>query len=162
MGRRCCSFFLRPAPCRGPDHYPLNRCTKGKDERQGGIAYSSGFTIDTIDMKGPMAWGYKGRMHGTLRRAHGSLDESWDKEEYARGHDRDETRCPLDARERAPIQLSISYICCPALCRLDSGYLKAYYRRGSAHMALGKYKLAVKDFRKVSPLPLSSKASVDG
>lgn len=33
--------------------------------------------------------------------------------------------------------------------RLDSTYLKAYYRRGSAYMALGKFKLAVKDFRKV-------------
>ena len=27
--------------------------------------------------------------------------------------------------------------------------MKAYYRRGSAYMALAKYKLAVKDFRKV-------------
>lgn len=32
--------------------------------------------------------------------------------------------------------------------RLDSAHLKAYYRRGLANMALGKYKLAVKDFRK--------------
>ncbi|CAN0559462.1 unnamed protein product, partial [Laminaria digitata] len=33
--------------------------------------------------------------------------------------------------------------------RLDHTYLKAYYRRGSANMALGKFKLAVRDFRKV-------------
>lgn len=32
--------------------------------------------------------------------------------------------------------------------RLDSTYVKAYYRRGSANMALAKFKLAVKDFRK--------------
>ncbi|CAM9725016.1 unnamed protein product [Ectocarpus sp. 12 AP-2014] len=31
---------------------------------------------------------------------------------------------------------------------LDSTYVKAYYRRGSANMALAKFKLAVKDFRK--------------
>lgn len=35
-------------------------------------------------------------------------------------------------------------------CRLNNQYPKAYYRRGSANMALGKFKVAVKDFRKVS------------
>lgn len=33
--------------------------------------------------------------------------------------------------------------------RLDPHYVKALYRRGSAHYALGKYKEALKDFRQV-------------
>lgn len=33
---------------------------------------------------------------------------------------------------------------------LDRGYTKAYYRRAAAHMSLGKYKLALKDFEYVS------------
>lgn len=32
---------------------------------------------------------------------------------------------------------------------LDPAYTKAYYRRGSANYALGKYKLALKDFKHV-------------
>eukprot|EP00903_Cladosiphon_okamuranus_P017863 g16439.t1 len=40
---------------------------------------------------------------------------------------------------------------------LDSKYVKAYYRRGSAYMALAKYKLAVKDFRKVTKMQPKSK-----
>jgi hypothetical protein len=32
---------------------------------------------------------------------------------------------------------------------LDPKYAKGYYRRGSAHLALGKYKLGRKDFQKV-------------
>ena len=31
----------------------------------------------------------------------------------------------------------------------DAKYLKAYYRRAAAHMALGKYKLALKDYERV-------------
>ncbi len=31
----------------------------------------------------------------------------------------------------------------------DRTYLKAYYRRAAAHMALGKYKLALKDYERV-------------
>lgn len=38
------------------------------------------------------------------------------------------------------------YIC----GRLDPNYVKAYYRRASANMALGKHKLAVKDLRQVA------------
>lgn len=34
-------------------------------------------------------------------------------------------------------------------CSLDPAYIKAYYRRGSANYALGKYKDALKDFRHV-------------
>ena len=34
-------------------------------------------------------------------------------------------------------------------CRLDRNYVKAYYRRASANMALGKYKAALKDLRQV-------------
>jgi tetratricopeptide (TPR) repeat protein len=37
----------------------------------------------------------------------------------------------------------------PTRNRLDPHYVKAYYRRGSAHYALGKYKDALKDFRQV-------------
>lgn len=33
---------------------------------------------------------------------------------------------------------------------LDKAYTKAYYRRAAAHMSLGKYKLALKDFEYVS------------
>lgn len=33
--------------------------------------------------------------------------------------------------------------------RLDSSYVKAYYRRGSAYMALALYTLASRDFRTV-------------
>jgi len=33
--------------------------------------------------------------------------------------------------------------------RLDPNYLKAFYRRGSAHYALGKVKEALKDFKHV-------------
>ena len=33
-----------------------------------------------------------------------------------------------------------------ASIRLDASYIKAYYRRGSANFALGKYKLALRDF----------------
>ncbi|KAM3960527.1 protein phosphatase D3 [Aphomia sociella] len=33
---------------------------------------------------------------------------------------------------------------------LDRGYTKAYYRRAAAHMSLGKYKLALKDFEYVT------------
>lgn len=33
---------------------------------------------------------------------------------------------------------------------LDKSYTKAYYRRAAAHMSLGKYKLALKDFEYVS------------
>lgn len=33
---------------------------------------------------------------------------------------------------------------------LDKAYTKAYYRRAAAYMALGKYKLALKDFEYVS------------
>eukprot|EP00904_Undaria_pinnatifida_P008607 jgi/Undpi1/4877/HiC_scaffold_19.g08230.m1 len=40
---------------------------------------------------------------------------------------------------------------------LDPSYLKAYYRRGSANMALGKFKLAVRDFRKVTKMQPKSK-----
>ncbi|CBJ28105.1 conserved unknown protein [Ectocarpus siliculosus] len=40
---------------------------------------------------------------------------------------------------------------------LDSTYVKAYYRRGSANMALAKFKLAVKDFRKVTKMQPKSK-----
>lgn len=36
--------------------------------------------------------------------------------------------------------------------RLDPKYLKAYYRRGSANFALGKLKLALKDFKTVATL----------
>jgi tetratricopeptide (TPR) repeat protein len=36
------------------------------------------------------------------------------------------------------------------LRRLDADYVKAYYRRASANMALGKYKLAVRDLKQVS------------
>lgn len=36
--------------------------------------------------------------------------------------------------------------------RLDPGYVKAYYRRGSANMALAKYKEAVRDFKRVRTL----------
>lgn len=32
--------------------------------------------------------------------------------------------------------------------RLDESYIKAYYRRGSANFALGKFKLALRDFKK--------------
>jgi len=32
---------------------------------------------------------------------------------------------------------------------LDKSYLKAYYRRAAAHMALGKYKLALRDYERV-------------
>ncbi|CAM9197577.1 unnamed protein product [Chrysoparadoxa australica] len=35
---------------------------------------------------------------------------------------------------------------------LDPDYLKAFYRRASANMALGKYKLALKDFKQVARL----------
>jgi tetratricopeptide (TPR) repeat protein len=35
---------------------------------------------------------------------------------------------------------------------LDPGYIKAYYRRASANMALGKYKIALRDFRQVIKL----------
>ena len=31
----------------------------------------------------------------------------------------------------------------------DQNYLKAYYRRAAAHMALGKYKIALKDYERV-------------
>jgi serine/threonine-protein phosphatase 5 len=31
----------------------------------------------------------------------------------------------------------------------DKNYLKAYYRRAAAHMALGKYKIALKDYERV-------------
>ena len=34
--------------------------------------------------------------------------------------------------------------------KMDSSYIKAYYRRGSAHFALGKYKEALKDFQSVA------------
>lgn len=43
------------------------------------------------------------------------------------------------------VDLSIRYF----VCRLDSQYIKAYYRRGSANYALGKLKLALKDFKAV-------------
>lgn len=33
---------------------------------------------------------------------------------------------------------------------LDKSYTKAFYRRAAAHMSLGKYKLALKDFEYVS------------
>mmetsp|Transcript_22337 Transcript_22337/g.28891 ORF Transcript_22337/g.28891 Transcript_22337/m.28891 type:complete len:503 (-) Transcript_22337:319-1827(-) len=36
-----------------------------------------------------------------------------------------------------------------AAIRADASYVKAYYRRGSANLAIGKYKLALKDFRAV-------------
>lgn len=36
--------------------------------------------------------------------------------------------------------------------RLDPTYIKAYYRRGSANFALGKYKLALRDFKAVCKL----------
>lgn len=36
--------------------------------------------------------------------------------------------------------------------KLDPTYIKAYYRRGSANFALGKYKLALRDFRSVCKL----------
>lgn len=36
--------------------------------------------------------------------------------------------------------------------RLDPSYIKAYYRRGSANFALGKYKLALRDFKSVCRL----------
>lgn len=39
---------------------------------------------------------------------------------------------------------------------LDKGYTKAYYRRAAAHMSLGKYKLALKDFEYVSIPPYDS------
>lgn len=34
--------------------------------------------------------------------------------------------------------------------KLDPTYVKAYYRRAAAHMSLGKYKNALKDFEYVS------------
>lgn len=37
-------------------------------------------------------------------------------------------------------------------CRLDPKYIKAYYRRGSANYALGKLKLALKDFKTVATI----------
>lgn len=33
---------------------------------------------------------------------------------------------------------------------LDKNYVKGYYRRASAYMSLGKYKMAVKDYETVS------------
>jgi serine/threonine-protein phosphatase 5 len=33
--------------------------------------------------------------------------------------------------------------------KLDPSFLKAYYRRASAYMALGKFKESLKDFRSV-------------
>lgn len=45
--------------------------------------------------------------------------------------------------------------------RLNAGYVKAYYRRGSANMALAKYKVAVKDFRKVTKMQPKSKEASD-
>jgi serine/threonine-protein phosphatase 5 len=33
---------------------------------------------------------------------------------------------------------------------LDKNYVKGYYRRAAAYMALGKFKLALKDFEAVS------------
>ena len=33
---------------------------------------------------------------------------------------------------------------------LDKNYVKGYYRRAAAHMALGKFKLALRDFETVS------------
>lgn len=35
---------------------------------------------------------------------------------------------------------------------LDKTYVKGYYRRASAYMSLGKYKMAVKDYETVSRL----------
>ena len=40
----------------------------------------------------------------------------------------------------------------PQAIRLDPTYIKAYYRRGSANFALGKYKLALRDFKAVCKL----------
>lgn len=46
------------------------------------------------------------------------------------------------------------YIAAEADCnrslKLDAGYIKAYLRRATACINLGKTKLAVKDYRKVS------------
>mmetsp|Transcript_8156 Transcript_8156/g.25174 ORF Transcript_8156/g.25174 Transcript_8156/m.25174 type:complete len:519 (-) Transcript_8156:355-1911(-) len=36
--------------------------------------------------------------------------------------------------------------------KLDPSYVKAYYRRGSANLAIGKYKLALRDFKAVCKL----------
>lgn len=33
---------------------------------------------------------------------------------------------------------------------IDKGYIKGYYRRAAAHMSLGKFKLALKDYEAVS------------
>lgn len=34
--------------------------------------------------------------------------------------------------------------------RIDPNYIKAYYRRGTANMALGKFKLALRDYDAVN------------
>lgn len=52
---------------------------------------------------------------------------------------------------------------CLRLARLDPDYLKAFYRRGSAHYALGKYKDALKDFRHVVKVsPQTDKSTSEG
>ena len=38
--------------------------------------------------------------------------------------------------------------------RLDPAYVKAYFRRASANMALGKFKLALKDYDAVSSITI--------
>jgi len=44
---------------------------------------------------------------------------------------------------------------------LDKTFVKAYYRRGSAYMALGKYKSALKDFKSVRQLKPNDKDAVE-
>ena len=41
--------------------------------------------------------------------------------------------------------------------KCDENYTKAYYRRGSAYVALGQLDLAVKDFKKVCQLSPNDK-----
>ena len=44
-----------------------------------------------------------------------------------------------------------------AAIELDSTFIKGYYRRGSAHYAMGKYSLAVKDIKAVVRMVPSDK-----
>ena len=44
---------------------------------------------------------------------------------------------------------------------LDKTFIKAYYRRGSAYMALGKYKDALKDLKSVRQLKPSDRDALE-